>query len=396
MRWFSALLVIALAGLPCSAQVAVVDGPTDLAPVLAPPAPINPDPCLKFDVNYLYWFLRPMSVPPLLTTGTPNAAGVVGAVGDPGTTILYGNGQVKPRFDRNIGIQLRGSVWLDDLQTWGVHASAFFLERGSSNFTLRHGAVTPLARPYVDALTGTQQAVLVGGDIPGFGPGLGGFNAYTRNELFGQDVNSMAALVQTPDCHINWLLGARFLQLRERLDITATTKIGPDLDGVLGQTDHIHTSNHFYGLQTGFLGDVRLWNRLSLSAKATIALGDNHLEVQNKGDRTIDTPATGRVMVPYGLYVLPSNTGTFRDEKFNIVYEFSTALNWQLSRKWVARVGYSFLSWNDPIRPGQQITAVNLTQVLPGGGTPVPLPTVPFGRSWLWVQGVLAGLEFQW
>jgi len=425
MRWFSALLVLALAGFPILAQVAAVDAPIDSAagprpplpgpPVLAPVAPVDapivfapvsnlvapdvgsPESTVRLEVDYLYWFLRGMSVPPLLTTGTAGPSGSVGAVGDPGTTILYGNGTLHSRFDRTIGVQLRGRAWLDDEQTFGIHGTAFFLERSSSNFTLANGAVSPLARPYVNALTGLQQTELIGGNIPGIGPGLGGFNAYSRTELFGQDLNAMLALIRTDTIHLSALMGLRCLEMRDRLDITATTQFGPNLNSVVGQDDRINTYNKFFGMQVGLLGDVQLLDRLSLTAKGTFALGDNLEEIKNSGDTIIDTPATGRVVEPYGLYVLPSNSGSFHQSQgFNTVWEISLTLNWEVTRWLVARAGYSFLGWDKPIRAGQQITPIDLTQ-LPAGAAPgLAYPNFPGQGQWFWAQGIQCGLEFRW
>ncbi len=400
MRWCSALLVLALAALPVSAQVAAVDGPTEVAvpteqASLFDLAPINTDPTLRVEVDYLYWFLRKMTAPPLLTTGTPNSSGAIGVVGNPGTTILYGNGPLDPRFNRTIGIQLRGTLWLDDEQTVGIHASAFLMEASSSNFTVPHGTL-PLARPFINAATGGQDAYLFGGTLPGYGPGLGGFNAYGRTALSGEDINALMALTDMPDFHLGFLVGCRMVQLAEQLRVTATTQVGPNLDGVLGQSDDIKTSNNFFGLQIGFMGEVQLLERLSLSAKATFALGDNHSQIKNSGDTIIDTPLTGRVVLPEGLYVQPSNTGSFDRNYFNTVTEATVTLNYFVTRSIVLRAGYSFLSWTSPIRPTQQITAVNLTQTSPAGLTGPDYPIAPFLHTWFWAQGGQIGLEFRW
>ncbi len=405
MRWISALLVLVLAGLPVFAQVAAIDAPIDPVPVTSP-IPVTtrvapdvgaPEATARFDVSYLYWFLRGMAVPPLLTTGTAGPSGYVGAVGDPGTTILYGNNTIDSRLGRAIGIQMRGRVWIDDEQTWGFHGTAFFLERASSNYTLANGAISPLARPYVNQLTGGQATELIGGNVPGIGPGLGGFNAYTRTELFGQDINVMMALVRTTNVHLSALAGGRALEMRDRLDITNTTQFGPNLNSIMGQDDRINTYNKFFGMQVGLLGDVQLLERLSLTAKGTFALGDNLEEIKNSGDTITDTPAGGRVVQPYGLYVLPSNSGKFHQSQgFNTVWEISATLNWEVTRWLFVRAGYSFLAWDKPIRAGQQIAPLDLAQ-LPGGA-PVGLayPNFPGQGQWFWAQGIQAGLELRW
>ena len=67
-----------------------------------------------------------------------------------------------------------------------VSCSAFFLERDSSNITFPYNAISPLVRPYTDQ-NGQAQSFIVAGAVPGLGQLVGGFNAYSRIEFFGQD-----------------------------------------------------------------------------------------------------------------------------------------------------------------------------------------------------------------
>lgn len=346
----------------------------------------------NLEVDYVYWFLRRMYAPALLTTGPTGSAGILGA---PDTTIVHGNDRLHSRHgDRYIGVRLRGDWWLDDAQSFGLTGSAFFLERDSSNITYRQYTLTPLARPYTDATDGSQKSLIVAGVVPGIGELSGGFNAYSRVELFGQDLNALFALRTGDNYRLNGLLGGRFLQMRERLDLTGTSRLLPEENILFGLTDHIHTFDKFFGAQAGVTGEWRMGN-FSIGGKATVALGIDAQEIKSKGDRVLHTPLE-RVTQPYGLYVLPSNSGEFQRAAFDVVTEVSFNLGWDLTRWLSLRVGYGLITWNNPVRPGEQIQPVNLTQVSPAGLSGPALPAIPFKEDFFWAHGGSVGLEVRW
>jgi len=401
------IMRLLLPGLLLLACLTPATAQTSLVPSTPPPADVitmgdetggqpnlsaNPSPRADIEVDYVLWFLRPMHVPPLLTTG---AAGSAAILGDPGTALVYGDDRLQSRHDdRYNGIQVRGEWFLDDTQAIGVNGSAFFLERDSSNFTVKYQTISPIARPYVDATDGSQKSYIVAGVVPGVGELTGGFNAYSRIELFGEDLNAIFALLSDDSYRVYGLLGGRFLQMRERLDLTGTALLLPAKNILYGLTDHIHTFDKFFGVQTGVQGEWR-FGAFSVSGKATVALGADAQEIDNKGDRIYQTPFE-RLTQAYGLYVLPSNSGTFQREDLDVVTEVSLTLGWDLTRWLSLHVGYSLIMWNNPVRPGEQIQPVNLTQVAPGGLTGPALPGVPFKEDFFWAHGGHAGLELRW
>src|SRR5436305_924135 len=81
-------------------------------------------------VDYLYWYLRRLNVPPLLTAGPAGSSGILG---DEDTVVLRG-GRLESRHDRYIGVRALADRWLDDERTLGVQADGFFLERDSTHF----------------------------------------------------------------------------------------------------------------------------------------------------------------------------------------------------------------------------------------------------------------------
>jgi Putative beta barrel porin-7 (BBP7) len=361
--------------------------PIDVEPSVAPA------PRLEVSADYLYWFIRSERVPPLVTTGP---AGSTATIGQPGTQVVYGDDRLESRHDdRYIGIRFGLDWWFDNARTFALHGSAFFLERDSSNVTVPWESSTTIARPFVDAATGTYQSAVVAGNAPGVGELAGSINVYSRIELFGQDLDGLAILGRGDGWSVGALLGAKFLQMRERLDITATSRLLPDETTLFGTTDHFHTFDHFYGAQAGLLAEFRPTERLTVRLQGTFGIGGDDQQIRAYGDQLFQTPLV-RVTKNYGLYVQPSNTGSFERFDFDTVSEASLNIAWDVSRHIRLHVGYSVLLWANPVRPGDQITPINLTQVAPGGLVGPLQPQIPWKTDLLWVQGGNVGLEFHW
>jgi hypothetical protein len=135
--------------------------------------------------------------------------------------------------------------------------------------------------------------------------------------------------------------------------------------------------------------------RWSLEGRATVALGATDQEIRNKGDRVFQTPLE-RLTFPYGLQVLPSNTGQFQRCAFDWTSEIGAQVGYDLTRNIRIRLGYSFLTWANPVRPGDQVGPVNLSQVDPAGLRGPLLPLVRFKEDFFWAHGANAGIEFRW
>ena len=139
---------------------------------------------------------------------------------------------------------------------------------------------------------------------------------------------------------------------------------------------------------------MELFDRLSLLGKATFALGADDQQIITSGNRVFAVPGN-RETLNYGLLVQPSNSGSFERAAFDMVSEVSLTLSYQLMRRLALRTGYSFMTWNNPVRPGDQIVPVNATQV--GSGLMGSAhPTVPFREDFFWAQGAHVGLELRW
>jgi hypothetical protein len=335
--------------------------------------------------EYLVWFLREGRIPPLLTTSSFASGGRLGV---PDTQILYGDDRLQTRHDdRFVGTRLTLD-WLNAGQTFGLEGRAFFLERDSTYFKAISDGSSLLARPYFTP-DGTSASEVIAGPTA-LGLANGAFVGYSRVELFGQEANAVVPLVASEPLRCDLLLGSRFLQMRDRLDLTATGHVLPAQTVLFGLIDQLEAHNTFYGGQVGLRGGAT-WGNWVLDVRGAVALGGDDQQVRGAGDRTFQTPFQ-KTVLPVGLAVQPSNTGTFNRGEVDFVTEAAVNFAYRFGRHVSLFAGYTFLYWHNPIRAGDQVDlVVNLNQPAPPARPAVPFKSDPF-----WAQGVNVGLDLHW
>ncbi len=373
--------------LPASVPVSLDSGPC-ADPVSIDPAPLVPCQESQWSLSgeYLVWFLRQGHIPPLLTTSSYAS---LGRLGQPDTQVLYGDQSLQTRHDdRFVGTRLTFD-WLNAEQTWGLEARAFFLERDSTHFKAVSNGSTLLAIPYYDARDGSSTSAIIAGPTAA-GIRDGAFVGYSRIELFGEEGNVVIPLQTQGALRWGMLLGARFLQMRDRFDLTAAGHLLPERAILYGLDDHLRVHNGFYGGQVGLKSEYTL-GRWLFNARGTVALGADDQLVRAYGDRIYHTPQA-RTVTPYGLLVEPSNAGKFRRTAVDMVSEVGVNMGYQLTHHVSLFAGYTFLYWNNPLRAGDQID----TTINPGAGTPPARPARPYKSEPFWAQGINLGLNLCW
>jgi hypothetical protein len=271
---------------------------------------------------------------------------------------------------------------------------AFFLERDSSVLNLKNpppGLL--LARPYTDALTGTQRSEVIAGPLPDGREVTGRFYVYERVELFGEQANWAHNVGRGAGWSADLLAGAHFLQMRNRLDITAVSRVLPAEAELLGEEDHLWTFDKFYGGQLGGRAEWR-FGRFLLGGSVVIAAGADDQEVNAKGIR-IDATPFQRIQTNQGLLVLASNSGRHERWAFDWMTETRLTAGFDLTRWLRVTAGYSFLYWNNPVRAAGQLDAVNTNQ-LAGPLVGPARPGIPFNGEAFWAHGLNAGLAARW
>jgi hypothetical protein len=341
---------------------------------------------LYFGAEYVLWLLREGHIPPILTTSSPASAGLLTASD---TRILYGDDRIETRHgDRFNGLRFTLGYWLTESPLLGIEGEFFFLERDSTHFKATSNGSELLAFPYTSATTGLPASAIIAGPSPN-GLLRGGFVGYSRIELFGQQASLVGVLADGPRGRLEALGGARFLEMRDRLDLTSASYILPAQATLLSFADNYRVHDVFYGAQAGLRGTLNT-GRWSLQVRGLMALGGDDQEVRTFAANLMQTPLTRNVLNT-GLFVQDSNLGTFRRGAFDMVYETGVNLGFQVTPRITVFGGYTFLWWVNPIRAGDQVdTTLNLTGAGPAR------PAIPFRENSFWAQGLNAGVAFRW
>jgi hypothetical protein len=211
------------------------------------------------------------------------------------------------------------------------------------------------------------------------------------------------------------LAGFRYLRMDETLSIN--TVRGPFNPGGLvffngGQlagsnfntttSDNFGTTNAFNGGQVGMRGTIKMGN-WSLSGDAKVAMGATTERLDINGASTLVAAGTNQSLQSArgGIFALPSNSGTFADNKFAVVPEANLTLSYHCYDFLRVFAGYNFLYWSQVTRPGDALnnnidsrqipTSANYTAgaLYNGPGTPTLIQ-----RGFI-AQGFFVGLELR-
>jgi hypothetical protein len=346
------------------------------------------------DAELLLWWTKRDRVPPLVTTGPPAAAGVLGAAG---TTVLFDGSGLGDGL--RVGGRFMAGYWLNECQTIGIEAGYFFLGSHSDTFSATSPGAPVIARPFFNTATGLEDSELVA--FPGLLAGT--LNARYTTRMQGAEVNGLFNILCCCNSRLDVIGGFRWLNLEESLDITENIDAGALVPAFGGRhifvEDNFSTHNNFYGGQLGLQGEHR-WGRVFVNGRTIIALGDTHEVIDINGTTVITPPRTNP---PFpgsggGLLALPSNIGHYTRDRFTVVPEVGFNVGYQITEHVRAYVGYTFLYWSNVVRPSDGVdrninpTFVQTSLVPPTG---LPKPVFTFHDSSIWAQGVNLGLEFR-
>ena len=375
----------------------------------------GPEHSLWADVQYLHWWTDGMSIPPLVTTspaGTPRSE--VGVLGQPGTAILLGNQDVLDGSRSGIRVRLGG--WLDQENLLGIQGEYFGLAEESDSFTFTSDSRGRplLARPFFNVNPrnpftqafdppAREDAELV--SYPDVLRGSVAVGVNTRLNAAGVAVRANVACESCGEksgsqySRIDLLAGYRFLQLKDRLQITEDLTSLDSLNPVsFDIVDQFGTRNDFNGADLGLNWNTG-WDRWSLDFLLRTAFGNTHQVVDIDGGTTIFVPNVPSESFEGGLLAQGSNIGHYRRDRFSVVPEIAITLGYEVLPRWRVTAGYTLLYWTSVARAGDQIDLdVNPDQLAP------PLdpvegalrPAFAFRDVGFWGQGINLGVEGRW
>jgi hypothetical protein len=383
----------------------VYEGPRSLAEIK------QDDTHVWVQTNFIHWWIRRDSTPPLVTTGSPTSPNP-GALGNGDTVILLGNGSVGPtEFS---GVQATVGMWLDDERLNGVEASGFWIGKNSRQYSFSSNAAgsPPLSQPVV--VGGVESVLQIA--TPGtaaFPVDLAGKIAVSSVLNFGgAELNFTHNLLRTCGFTLDVMAGVRYLYMNDALaiDQSITTLPGANFQiPFLGVpqpagtnfliNDSFNVTNRYYGGQVGARVDWA-WRNLDLSGLFKIGAGaTNHLFIID-GSSTINTINGTTATVPGGTLAQLSNIGRYSTTDFSVVPEMTLTAGYQITPWLRFTAGYTMLYWSHVMRVGNNIDR-NLdpgqvpTAAFPAI-TPGTQPAFPAIRTEFWAQGVNVGMELKY
>ncbi|MBV9122494.1 MAG: BBP7 family outer membrane beta-barrel protein [Planctomycetes bacterium] len=374
------------------------------------------------DAEYLLWWMKGASLPPLVTTSPAGTARAqAGVLTTAGTQVLFGGSPVNDGV--RSGGRFTAGYWFDADHTLGVEGSFLILETEGTSFAAGSdgtafvtgtglsrgvsGAISPaastggliLARPFFNVLTGNPDAELVA--YPGVLAGTVRATASSTG-LLGAEALVDYNLCCSPCYRLDAVGGYRFLRLSDTLEVsenlTSTATGNPSVPAgttlVLG--DHFHTRNDFHGGEIGLKGEFRRGPWV-VGLLSKVAIGANVEALDIGGSTTITTPGGTPTTNPGGLLALQSNIGHFTKTRTMVIPEFGAKVSYQVTPHLRVFAGYTFLYWGHVLRAGNQVDLSVNPNLLPPVATPVTgalRPSPNLSNTNVWVQGIDLGMEF--
>jgi hypothetical protein len=356
----------------------------------------------------LLWWTRGDRMPPLVTTGSPTDT-IPGALGQPGTVILFGGADEAK--NPHAGARFRAGWWFDDEHTIGIDGSFFFIAPRSLDFNAGSGGTPALFRPFVNTgftfVPGTgfvASAPFENAEAVAFPGALAGaVNVHQTSRLWGYEANLRSHLDNGCFCGCDYsldgLIGFRSVGLDDSLQITENlTSLLAAAPGTIVVQDRFATRNRFYGGQVGLDSEFR-WGRWFLDLNGRLAVGATRQTVDIQG-ATLVSDMTGVTVSPGGLLAQRSNIGQYTRDRFAVAPEVTLNFGYHVTDWLRLYAGYNVLYVSSVVRPGEQIDrAVNPTQIPRLGGTGLVGPANPafsFRGTDFYAQGLNFGLEFRW
>lgn len=374
-------------------------------PAVMPTAPVAEVACpcrpaFWAEADFLQWWYRAGAIPPLVTAGSALDP-IPGALGEPGTRVLFGNGPGHAEWAS--GGRARVGGWVPG-EPIGWEIGGFYTVPQSESGLFKSNDLAVLARPFFDAFLVTPSALLFGA------PGAfeGSIATHTRTTFWGLEANGTAAL--DPGAGHVGFIGYRYLQMTDDLAVAGRYNLGPGglafssgaslLTGATGLIeDRVRTRNEFNGAQLGwkYHGDYG-WFGVDLRASVAVGIGSERTHLEGT-TQTVDADGSVRT-APAGVLVQLSNTGQFGRDVLTVVPEAGARVSVRVAPGVSLHAGYDFLYWASVARAGDQLDHVVDTRQMPSSGSftggPGFRPVIPLRDTAFWAHGFNVGVRVEY
>lgn len=345
--------------------------------------------------GYVLWLMKNPTSPPLITTGL-NTDPQPGVLGSLSARVIYG-GEID-LHEHHGGTFTVGRAF-DDEHCWSLEATYAFAAPRTIQFTtasLGSSLAFPvLARPFFDAVNNREDSSLVA--FPGL---VAGRIDVDYNTYFDTgEVNVYRRLWNSDELTFDVLGGFRICRLEEELRIVEQSAVNAGTPVFAGQLirvkDLFETDNLFWGGQIGIRGAINR-KRWRVEAGAKIAFGVNDRDLTISGE-TFRSQAASQ---PAGLLALASNRGIHSSTAFGVLPEAHVQLGFRVTERFELQFGYSFLYWDQVLRPGESVDRVLNPNLIPTSttfGAPggPPRPRASEETTDFWLHGLRFGFEWR-
>ena len=365
------------------------------------------EPRLWFTGDYLLWWTKGAPLPqPLISVGSSGDP-TPGALGQPNTRVIYGQGTAD--FGAFSGVRLGLGGWFDANRQWGAEASGFATGRNASRGAFSSDGTNDraLGQPFINPTTGEEAySTSLNGVI------AGSISASTSSQLYGWELNLLRNVVRGDGGDLSMLVGFRHIGLIETLGVKSTIlQLQPNILSFVGvpinmgdrifTRDSFRASTNFYGPQIG--GKVSFSkNRFGVDFIGKVALGDSQ-EIYSLNGSTTLIPAAGggNTTVPGGILVQSTNSGRYFRDCFAVAPEANLNLHYDVTSWARINLGYTFLFISNVARPGLAVDRTIDPGRVPsdqsfGLGTTTNSPGFIFRDAAYWAQGINLGLSVRY
>lgn len=352
---------------------------------------------LRFDV--LWGWFRPARVPPMLTTSTPQSS--LGILGNPGTSILFGGGDVN--LQTHVGGKATFGFWLEPSQAWGFETSYFFFANRTNGVQISSNGNFLLAEPYFDVLSGVQNSFPIANEAianPQRNAFFGYVDQHTTSRLQGLNVLALNNAFCGPNGRVDWEWGYRYLRLDEGLhnNVIQAQPTPPfqQFGTHVFVYDDFGGENSFHGFDFGMRTEWR-WGCWTLDVNSRLALGATRGTTQIFGHTTTITPPGNVTRNPGGIYALTSNSGNNTEVRFSVVPEIEAGIGYEFWDHMRLTLQYNFLAWTQVVRPWDQVdTRINPNLFPPAMSGGSVFPERKDVTTSFWLNGLALGLEIRY
>jgi hypothetical protein len=379
--------------------------------------------------DWMMWWTKGVDMPALVTTSPQGTSqDQAGVLGQPGTTVLFGDSTVYN--DGRSGVRITIGGWLDNCHRWGLEADWLTLAGKSIGYEQSSTGNPILARPFFNVQdvyfdTETEQfetqvpaedaqlkaypGVVTGSVTVSGGDYFESVGAALRYNLSCCPCEEPCVDECDAGCggcgscdplrmyytRTDLLLGYRNYLLGDNLNIHEDI-FDVQRDARFQITDVFNARNEFHGTEIGLNTELRR-GRWSLGLLAKMAVGNNHQTVRINGSTTITNAAGDVATYPAGIYAVGTNSGIYTRDQFLVIPQLNLEMGYQLTCRLRTFVGYNLIYWAPVMRASDQIDRNldprNFPPPDPTQGPATPFPQYLGKCTNFWAQGVNVGAE---